>query len=260
MDAPIFQLRDLDVTFGTGSRQVKAVDDVTLDVFPHEIVALVGQSGSGKTTLARTLLGLQRPTSGNLLYYGGQFPAGRDLHDFHREVQFVLQDPSGSLNPHQTVYELVAEGPRIYRMDDEPRIVRHSLELAGLTPAEEYLGVLPQELSGGQRQRVVIAGALAMSPHFLIADEPVASLDASARASVLALFLKFKYQLGMGSFIITHDLGLAWNIADRVIVMFEGRIVEDGRTEDVLLHPRHEYTKRLLAAVPSKMLQASEAQ
>lgn len=254
-DAPIFQLQNLNVEFGSGVRRVKAVDDVTLDVFPHEIVALVGQSGSGKTTLARTMLGLQRPTSGNILYHGGPFPVGSDLHDFHRQVQFVLQDPSGSLNPHQTVYELVAEGPRIYRMDDEAKIVKQSLELAGLTPAEEYMGVLPQELSGGQRQRVVIAGALAMNPRFLIADEPVASLDASARASVLALFLKFKYELGMGSFIITHDLGLAWNIADRVIVMFEGKIVEDGKAQDVLLHPQHEYTRKLLSVVPSKLIE-----
>jgi peptide/nickel transport system ATP-binding protein len=252
-DAPIFQLSHVCVDFGSRSHTVRAVDDVTLDVYPHEIIVLVGQSGSGKSTLARTMLGLQPLTSGTISYEGATFPVNRELKEMRRRVQFVLQDPSGSLNPKQSVYELVAEGPRIFREDNEEEIVRRSLQEAGLTPAEDYLDVLPQELSGGQRQRVVIAGALALSPSYLIADEPVASLDASARGEVLALFLRFKHELGMGSFIITHDLGLAWNIADRVIVMHEGRIVEDGPAEDVLLHPQDDYTKKLLSVVPSQI-------
>lgn len=252
-DAPIFQLSRVCVDFGTRSSAVQAVRDVTLDVYPHEIVVLVGQSGSGKSTLARTMLGLQRLTSGSIGYEGGPFPVNRELKEMRRRVQFVLQDPAGSLNPKQSVYELVAEGPRIFREDNEEVIVRNALEASGLTPAQEYLDVLPQELSGGQRQRVVIAGALALSPSYLIADEPVASLDASARADVLALFLRFKHEFGMGSFIITHDLGLAWNIADRVVVMHRGRIVEDGRAEQVLLDPQDDYTKRLLSVVPSRI-------
>jgi peptide/nickel transport system ATP-binding protein len=252
-DAPIFQLSHVCVDFGSRSHTVRAVDDVTLDVYPHEIIVLVGQSGSGKSTLARTMLGLQPLTSGTISYEGATFPVNRELKEMRRRVQFVLQDPSGSLNPKQSVYELVAEGPRIFREDNEEEIVRRSLQEAGLTPPEDYLDVLPQELSGGQRQRVVIAGALALSPSYLIADEPVASLDASARGEVLALFLRFKHELGMGSFIITHDLGLAWNIADRVIVMHEGRIVEDGPAEDVLLHPQDDYTKKLLSVVPSQI-------
>lgn len=250
-DAPIFQMQHVSVDFGRKSSLVHAVDDVTLDVYPHEIIALVGQSGSGKSTTARTLLGLQQPSSGEVRYEGAIFPRHRELKEFHRKVQFVLQDPSGALNPKQTVYELVAEGPRIFGMDDEENIVYQALEEAGLTPASDYVDVLPQELSGGQRQRVVIAGALALHPRYLIADEPVASLDASARAGILALFLRFKHELGMGSFIITHDLGLAWNIADRVAVMHQGKIVEDGPAEQVLLHPKHPYTRKLLSVVPS---------
>lgn len=250
-DAPIFQMQRVHVDFGSKSSVVHAVDDVTMDVYPHEIIALVGQSGSGKSTMARTLLGLQKPTSGEVKYEGAIFPRHKELKEFREHVQFVLQDPSGSLNPKQTVYELVAEGPRIFHMDDEENIVYTALEEAGLTPASDFVDVLPQELSGGQRQRVVIAGALALHPKYLIADEPVASLDASARAGILSLFLRFKHEMGMGSFIITHDLGLAWNIADRVAVMYQGKIVEDGPAEQVLLHPHHPYTKKLLSVVPS---------
>lgn len=250
-DAPIFQMQRVHVDFGSKSSVVHAVDDVTMDVYPHEIIALVGQSGSGKSTMARTLLGLQKPTSGEVKYEGAIFPRHKELKEFREHVQFVLQDPSGSLNPKQTVYELVAEGPRIFHMDDEENIVYTALEEAGLTPAADFVDVLPQELSGGQRQRVVIAGALALHPKYLIADEPVASLDASARAGILSLFLRFKHEMGMGSFIITHDLGLAWNIADRVAVMYQGKIVEDGPAEQVLLHPHHPYTKKLLSVVPS---------
>ncbi|MBW3092052.1 ABC transporter ATP-binding protein [Bifidobacterium sp. 82T10] len=250
-DAPIFQMQHVRVDFGSKSSVVHAVDDVTMDVYPHEIIALVGQSGSGKSTMARTLLGLQKPTGGDVKYEGAIFPRHKELKEFREHVQFVLQDPSGALNPKQTVYELVAEGPRIFRMDDEENIVYQALEEAGLSPASDYVDVLPQELSGGQRQRVVIAGALALHPKYLIADEPVASLDASARAGILALFLRFKHELGMGSFIITHDLGLAWNIADRVAVMYQGKIVEDGPAEQVLLHPQHPYTRKLLSVVPS---------
>ena len=122
---------------------------------------------------------------------------------------------------------------------------------AELNPPESYLAAIPQELSGGQRQRVVIAGALALDPEFLVADEPVASLDASVRAEILALLLRLSCELGLGALVITHDLGLAWNIADRVVVMYEGRIVEEGTVEDVLLNPQHEYTRKLLCVVPT---------
>ena len=177
----------------------------------------------------------------------------RALKAYRRQVQYVLQDPSASLNPKHTVYEAVAEGIRIHRLDDERERVIRALTRAELTPPERFFGAIPQELSGGQRQRVVIAGALALDPTYLVADEPVASLDASVRGEILGLLLQLRRDLGLGALVITHDLGLAWNIADRVVVMHQGRIVENGPVEQVLLDPQHDYTKSLLEVVPSKL-------
>ncbi|WP_244302945.1 ABC transporter ATP-binding protein [Leucobacter coleopterorum] len=143
---------------------------------------------------------------------------------------------------------------------DEREIVAQALADAELTPPEKYFQAIPQELSGGQRQRVVIAGALALRPEFIVADEPVASLDASVRAGVLALLLRLRCELGLGALVITHDLGLAWNIADRVAVMYRGEIVEHGTVEDVLLDPQHEYTRKLLSVVPSRELREVEVE
>lgn len=250
----LLETKNLNVTFHSGGRTLRAVRNVDLQVHRGEIVALVGQSGSGKSTLARTMLGLESPDAGGEIFYGGK-PLGRttrQLREFRKEVQLILQDPSASLNPKLTVYESVAEGLRIQKYPgNEREQVTRSLENAELVPAEHFFGAIPQELSGGQRQRVVIAGALAMDPQMLIADEPVASLDASARGEILALMLGLKRNLGLSALVITHDLGLAWNIADTVAVMFEGEIVEKGTTEQVLLDPKHDYTKRLLAAAPT---------
>ena len=248
----LLQVRDLVVDFRTRGKRLRAVDHVSLGCRQGEIVALVGQSGSGKTTLARTVLGLQRPTSGEVLFDGNPMPRGGPaLKAYRRKVQFVLQDPSGALNPKHTVLDAVAEGPRVHGLGgDEVERVSNALRAAELTPPERFLAALPQELSGGQRQRVVIAGALALDPEYLVADEPVASLDASVRGEILGLLLKLRRTLGLGALVITHDLGLAWNIADRVLVMRNGRIVEDGPVEQVLLDPQHDYTKTLLAAAP----------
>jgi peptide/nickel transport system ATP-binding protein len=250
---PLLSADDLRVTFRdrTGAR-IHAVAGVSLQVRHDEIVALVGQSGSGKTTLARTLLGLQKPTSGTVSYEGAPVPmSGAGLKAYRRQVQLVLQDPTSALNPRHTVYEAVAEGPRIHGLtDNELAIVTKALESAELRPAEKYFARLPHELSGGQRQRVVIAGALALEPGMLVADEPVASLDASVRGEILALLLRLRRELGLAALVITHDLGLAWNIADRVAVMYRGELVEVGTVEEVLLDPQHAYTKSLLAALP----------
>ncbi|WP_349828070.1 ABC transporter ATP-binding protein [Brevibacterium litoralis] len=244
----------VNVTFSGRGHAVRAVADVDLDLHHAEILAVVGQSGSGKTTLARTLLGLQEADAGSRVEYRGK-PLGRKakaLREFRRSVQMVLQDPSGSLNPKLSVYESVAEGLRVQKFSgDEHSRVIEALEAAELLPAERYLSSIPQELSGGQRQRVVIAGALALEPEILVADEPVASLDASVRGEILSLFLALRKNRGTSTLVITHDLGLAWNIADTVAVMRAGRIVERGPVEQVLLDPQHAYTKELLAAVPS---------
>ena len=252
-DAPVLiEAKNLTVTFRARGREVHAVNGVNLQVRQGEILALVGQSGSGKTTLARTLLGIQAPDSGAQVDFRGRaIPTrGQALKSFRREVQMVLQDPSGSLNPRLSVYEAVAEAVRIHHLDNEIERVTRALEEAELRPAADFFESIPQELSGGQRQRVVIAGALVLQPQLLVADEPVASLDASVRGEILGLFLELRRRLGLSALIITHDLGLAWNIADTVAVMRGGEIVEQGPVEDVLLSPQHDYTKQLLDAVP----------
>ncbi len=250
----VLEAENLTVVFPSrgGGAAVRAVDGVSLRCSANEIVALVGQSGSGKTTLARTLLGLQQPTAGEVRYGGVPLPqSARALRDYRRQVQLVLQDPTGALNPRHSVYEAVAEGIRVHRIDgDERELVAQALSKAELRPPEKFFPALPSELSGGQRQRVVIAGALALQPRFLVADEPVASLDASVRGEILALLLRLRTELGLGALVITHDLGLAWTIADRVLVMYRGKLVEEGPTERVLLAPEHDYTKLLISVLP----------
>ncbi len=263
MSGPLLEARGLGVEFaGRGARTpAHAVDGVDLAVTSGEIVALVGESGCGKTTLVRTLMGLERPTTGEVRFGGSGLEYGqRALRAYRRRVQLILQDPTGALNPRQTVYESVAEGLRIHRVvhrkraegseTTETELVADALAKAGLRPPERFFMSYPHELSGGQRQRVVIAGALALEPELLIADEPVSSLDASIRGEILGLLLRLRDELGLTVVVVTHDLGLAWNIADRIAVMYRGRIVELGRTEDVLLHPRHPYTRALLSVVP----------
>ncbi|MGC3022124.1 MULTISPECIES: ATP-binding cassette domain-containing protein [unclassified Brevibacterium] len=249
----VLEAKNLSVSFDTRRGRERAVRGVDLKLRRAEILAVVGQSGSGKTTLARSLLGLQEVEPGSQLAFAGS-PLPRKakaLRTFRRKVQMILQDPSGSLNPKRSVYEAVVEGLRVQGIRDRQyeRVIG-ALEAAELTPAADYLESIPQELSGGQRQRVVIAGALALEPQLLIADEPVASLDASVRGEILSLFLALKKNLGMSALIITHDLGLAWNIADTVAVMKKGEIVEYGEVDTVLSNPQHEYTQELLAAVP----------
>ena len=242
----ILSTRDLKVAFGP----VKAVDGVDLDLGSGEILALVGESGCGKTTLARTILGLEKPSAGTVSFEGKLLDYRR-LKEYRRQVQLVLQDPLGALNPRHTVYDAVAEGIRIHKLPgDEEALVADALSRAGLRPPERFFLRYPHELSGGQRQRVVIAGALALDPRVLIADEPVSSLDASVRGEILGLLLKLREEFGLTVLVVTHDLGLAWNIADRVAVMYLGRIVECGPAADVLTDPQHPYTQALLSVVP----------
>lgn len=252
---PLLSARNLSVDFPgrRGGPSARAVDGVNLDIDAGEIVALVGESGCGKTTLARTLLGLQRPTAGEVAHRGTALTyRAKDLKAYRREAQLVLQDPSGSLNPRHTVYDAVAEGLRIHgEVADERDRVADALSRAGLRPPERFFLRYPHELSGGQRQRVVIAGALVLEPTVIVADEPVASLDASVRGEILALLLRLRDDLGLAALVVTHDLGLAWNIADRVAVMYLGRIVETGPVEKILTAPEHPYTQALLSVLPS---------
>ncbi|HEX9065604.1 MAG TPA: ABC transporter ATP-binding protein [Streptosporangiaceae bacterium] len=250
----ILEASDLRVEFPArrGRGPARAVDEVNLAVGRGEIVALIGESGCGKSTLARALVGLVPPTGGEVRYEGQPLRyAISALREHRRHVQLILQDPAGALNPRQNVYDAVAEGPRLHgqRAGLNARVTQ-ALEQAGLRPAAQYVARYPHELSGGQQQRVVIAGALALDPAVLVADEPVSSLDASVRGEILRLILDLRDQLGLSALIVSHDLGVAWNIADRVAVMYLGRIVEQGPVADVLLRPRHPYTQALIAVLP----------
>ncbi|MCX5561236.1 ABC transporter ATP-binding protein [Streptomyces sp. NBC_00038] len=252
--SPLLSAEGLHIAFPGrhGADRARAVDGVDLDIRRGEIVALVGESGCGKTTLARSLLGLVPPTGGRVTFDGKPLDySSRSLKAYRKRVQLVLQDPSGSLNPRHTVYDAVAEGLRIHRYGgDERAAVAEALSRAGLRPPERFFLRYPHELSGGQRQRVVIAGALVLEPELIVADEPVASLDASVRGEILALLLRLRAELGLSALVVTHDLGLAWNIADRVAVMYLGRIVETGEVEQVLTAPQHPYTQALLSVLP----------
>jgi oligopeptide/dipeptide ABC transporter ATP-binding protein len=256
----LLQVRDIKISFagriglgaglmGKKASEARAVDGVSLELRKGEILALAGESGCGKTTTARAIMGLERPRSGEILFEGT--PIWKRLRAYRRKVQMVFQDPTGALNPRQTIFESVAEGLRIHRVSgEEKERVARALASAGLRPPERFFLRYPHELSGGQRQRVVIAGALALEPEMIVADEPVSNLDASVRGEILALLMELRARLGLTILIVTHDLGLAWTVADRVAVMYLGRIVEIGPAEQVLLHPQHPYTKALLDVVP----------
>jgi oligopeptide/dipeptide ABC transporter ATP-binding protein len=260
---PLLEVRGLHVSFagrqgllggllGRGGEEARAVDGVDLTVGPGEVLALAGESGCGKTTLARTILGLERPRSGDILFEGRPI-AGDGLRAYRRKVQMVFQDPAGALNPRQTIYESVAEGLRVHGLhEEEERRVAEALSSAGLRPPERFFLLYPHELSGGQRQRVVIAGALVLEPRLIVADEPVSMLDASVRGEILSLLLGLRARYGLALLVVTHDLGLAWTIADRVAVMYLGKIVELGPADEVLTRPRHPYTKALLEVAPER--------
>jgi len=248
----LFQARGLKVTYQRGRGPlVRAVDGVDLTWRRGETLGLVGESGCGKSTLARTLVGLETPSEGSIEFDGQ--PVDRDIRALRRRVQLIFQDPYQSMNPRRTVADQVQEGLAAggMRSGDE-RIQRavSALHDAGLAPADRFWRRFPRELSGGQRQRVVIAAALALEPEALVCDEPVSALDVSVRTQVLRLLADLRTSRHLSLLLITHDVGLAWSMCDRVAVMYLGRIVELGTTEQVLGDPQHPYTKALLAVAP----------
>jgi oligopeptide/dipeptide ABC transporter ATP-binding protein len=238
------------------ARDVTAVDGVSFTVMPGEVLALVGESGCGKTTTGNLLLGLMLPTAGSVTLDGRHVGglSHRELLRLRSGVQMIFQDPYESLNPRMRVQDIVAEPLRVHGVAgsaaEADARVREALSQAGLTPPEAYLHRLPFELSGGQRQRVVIAAALALRPKLLVADEPVSMLDVSIRAEILNLLRRLADEHGISVLMITHDLSTVAAYADRIAVMYLGRIVEIGDARTVLSDPQHPYTRALRSVVP----------
>ncbi len=236
-------------------RTIRAVDDVTLDLYPGEILGLVGESGCGKSTLSRTILHLIRPTAGKVEFLGQDLTrcTRADLQQQRRQMQMVFQDPHACLNPLMTVGESIADPLLIHRLAAAAAAKEQTLQMlerVGLTPALSFCNRYPKDLSGGQQQRVAIARALITRPKLLICDEPVSMLDASVQAQVLALMLELKQEFELTYLFITHDLWVARFLCDRIAVMNAGKIVELGTTATVFTDPQHPYTKTLLEAAP----------
>ena len=246
----IFGVEHLTKVFGRGRNQVRAVGDVSFELEEGQITTIVGESGSGKSTVARIMLGLLPVTSGTLTFRGADVThlKGRDRAEYWRNVQAVFQDPFSSFNQFFTVGKLLNRSMRLVGKDAGRQRLEESLGHVGMDL--DVLGRYPHQLSGGQRQRVMIARALMMRPALLIADEATSMLDASLRVSILNVLTDLRDELGMTVLFITHDIGQACYLADRVLVMEHGAMVEQGPTDQVIFQPRHEYTKRLLADVP----------
>ena len=260
-DQPLLETVGLTRHFHLGgflSRDVlHAVDDATIAIREREIVALVGESGSGKSTIARLLVRLYPPTSGEIRFRGRSIRDLRSRRDeiwYRGQVPIVFQDPFSSLNPVFRVSHGVMRNLRLHRPElgaaERTAEAERCFEVVGLTPPAEMLRKFPYEMSGGQRQRVGFAQALAVKPSLIVADEPVSMLDVSIRAGILNLMVDLRDRQGVSILYITHDIASARYVADRIVVMYAGHVVEDGPTEAVLAAPRHPYTQLLLSAVP----------
>jgi oligopeptide/dipeptide ABC transporter ATP-binding protein len=259
-DGPLLQVEGLSVTFFVrtsllATRPVAAVSDVDLDLARGETLALVGESGSGKTTLGRATLRLAPISAGRVRFEGTDLASleGRALRAFRQRAQVIFQDPFSSLSPYMRVGEIVEEPLTIHgppsRRERAERVLA-ALEQARLRPAAEFAEKYPHTLSGGQRQRVSIARAMVLSPEYLVADEPVSMIDASSRAEILYLLKELQEQRGLTFLYITHDLASARHFADRIAVMYAGRIVELAPAAQLVASARHPYTRALLTAVP----------
>jgi ABC-type glutathione transport system ATPase component len=266
---PLLEIRDLRTYYpirrGVFARTVgavRAVDGVNLTLQAGETVGIVGESGCGKTTLARTILRLERPHTGQILVDGVDIATlrGAALKAYRRKVQVVFQDPFASLNPRHTVLDLVTEGMLAHGLatpaNRRGQAVR-LLEDVGL--GADLLDRYPHAFSGGQRQRIAIARALSLGPQLLICDEAVSALDLSVQAQILNLLADLRERRGLAYLFITHDMAVVQHIADRIVVMQQGRVVEEGPTEELLAQLRHPYTRELLAAVPLPPVRSADS-
>lgn len=236
-----------------GGNKLKAVNDITIDIYRGETLGIVGESGCGKSTLGRVVMGIYSPTSGSLTYSGKNvnLKKSKDRFEYSKKAQIIFQDPYASLNPRMTVGTIISEGMIIHNMYDKARReerVYELLEVVGLN--REHANRFPHEFSGGQRQRIGIARALAIEPEFLVCDEPISALDVSIQAQVINLLRELQEKLGLTYMFIAHDLNIVKFISDRIAVMYLGNVVELASSEDIYSNTLHPYSKALLSAVP----------
>ncbi len=256
---PVVELRDVHVIHKTRTGKlfkpdtVHAVNGVSLTVSRGETIGIVGESGCGKSTLARVMIGLQHPTSGEVLFRGEAMGRrAKDRREIGRVVSVVFQDPATALNPRMIIRDQLLDPLHVHKIgtpEEQLATVRRTLSLVGLP--QSALDVLPRQISGGQRQRVAIARALVLGPDLIVADEPTSALDVSVRAQVLNLLTDLKDELGLGLLFISHDINTVRYVSDRIVVMNAGRAIETGTTDEVFHHPKDEYTRTLLSATPS---------
>ncbi|BDR59218.1 ABC transporter ATP-binding protein [Xylocopilactobacillus apicola] len=253
----ILQVEHLKQYFNVGkANEVKAVDDVSFDIYEGETFGLVGESGSGKSTTGRSIIRLYQPTSGKITFDGQDVCKiknhGSEILNFRRSIQMIFQDPYASLDPRMKVKDIIAEGLDVHHLaksdQDRTNRVKSLLKVVGLNP--DHLTRYPHEFSGGQRQRIGIARALAVDPKFIIADEPISALDVSIQAQVVNLMKEIQQNNNLTYLFIAHDLSMVKYISDRIAVMHLGHLMELGTADDVYNHPLHPYTKSLLSAIP----------
>ena len=235
---------------------VKAVDGISFDINAREIYGLAGESGSGKTTTGRLILKLIEPTAGKILFKNKDITnlKPKEFKSYRRKMQIIFQDPYESLNPRMTIGSIISEPLHVQKACKNEREVQEkvaaALDEVQLTPPEEFVSRFPHEVSGGQRQRIAVARALVLKPDFIVADEPVSMLDVSIRAEVLNLMVELMEKHNVAFLYVTHDLALARHLCNRLAVMYLGKIMERGYTEDIIYEPMHPYTRALMAAVP----------